>query len=69
MGGVVRPEVPDVLLLYTEEATRLLADAGFAFRIVETKDPRSPSQSEATRVIRMRADEVSDCLELTVCVM
>jgi hypothetical protein len=62
-----RPETPDVLLLDADEAARLLKDAGFAFRIVETKAPRRDARAGRLRVIRVRADETSDLLELTVC--
>jgi hypothetical protein len=62
-----RSGVPDVLLLDAEEAARLLADAGFAFRVVETRAPRQTVSAEGLRVIRVRADAASDCLELTVC--
>ncbi|MDR2355118.1 MAG: hypothetical protein LBE16_02875 [Clostridiales Family XIII bacterium] len=62
-----RAEVPDVLLLDADEAARLLKDAGFDFRIVETRAPRRDSRDGRLRVIRVRAGEASDRLELTVC--
>jgi hypothetical protein len=66
MSGA-RPELPDVLLLDAEEAARLLSDAGFAFRLVETRAPRGEPGAGRLRVIRVRADAAEDCLELTVC--
>jgi hypothetical protein len=62
-----RSMLPDVLLLDADEAARLLSDAGFAFRVVETKAPRGASEIGRLRVIRVRADDASPCLELTVC--
>ncbi|MDR2088364.1 MAG: hypothetical protein LBP73_03300 [Clostridiales Family XIII bacterium] len=61
------PGLPDVLLLDAEEAARLLSDAGWAFRVVETRAPRREAPAGRLRVIRVRADDASDCLELTVC--
>ncbi|MDR2295686.1 MAG: hypothetical protein LBD95_02715 [Clostridiales Family XIII bacterium] len=63
-------KVPDVLLLDADKAARLLEDAGFAFRVFETRAPRVPreaSRDGRLRVIRVRADAASDFLELIVC--
>jgi ATP phosphoribosyltransferase len=62
-----RPDLPDVLLLDAKEAARLLSDAGFAFRLVETRAPRGTAADGRLRVIRVRAGDAPDCVELTVC--
>jgi transposase len=63
---VAYAEVPDVLFLDPDEAARLLSEAGFTFRVVETRSPRNNPHSRRFRVVRVRADAPYR-VELTVC--
>ena len=69
MGGDVRPEVPDVLCLDMNEAIQLLSEAGYTFRLVETRAPRRSPRTNRFRVVRVRADDAPRRLELVVCAM